>query len=379
MTGYYVYQYLHPEYGHLYCGRTENLDKRIYDHNHSLNDNISREYEHILNESVVVYVELQNKSQEIAVEAYCIDKFKPFLNKSLKYDTKESLLEMKLPKWQIYNPEKSKKNARLNELQMELNTIEDDISNIEYEIKNKKLCLENDKFQLAKIEYETKSFHDMKNKNILFGFRIKDIRWYYEHCENKNVKFYSEIYDKIGNCVNRGVIYYDFENDGLILETNSKDSTLSTMNSNEAMFDIISNSYYNFYPDLEIYPELFAALMSKKDETLIKNKPYNIKDLIDKYDVPFFSSIDDSIRVQFKNGEIYSCNIRDDSLDNGFYAWTFGEGREVLNTNTHTIEYIKEDLDKKIIKHIFSSKYYSPESDVEEEKYCNNMLLKYAS
>ena len=106
--GHYVYQYLHPEYGHLYCGRTENLDERIFRHNNMDTDNISREYENLLKESVVMYVELQNKAQEIAVEAYCIDRFKPFLNKAFKYDSDEFILEMKLPKWKLYKKRKGR-------------------------------------------------------------------------------------------------------------------------------------------------------------------------------------------------------------------------------------------------------------------------------
>lgn len=107
--GHYVYQYLHPEYGHLYIGRTENLNQRIYTHDNSKDDNIPREYEHLLKESVVMYIELQNKAQEIAVEAYCIDKYKPFLNTSLKYDEDNSILEMKLPKWKLYQRKKEKR------------------------------------------------------------------------------------------------------------------------------------------------------------------------------------------------------------------------------------------------------------------------------
>lgn len=106
---YYVYQYLHPEYGHLYCGRTENLEKRIYEHDNLKKDNIPRKYESLLKESAVMYIELKNKAQGIAVEAYLIDKYKPYLNKALKYSCDKdegSQLKMKLPRWKAYNDDK---------------------------------------------------------------------------------------------------------------------------------------------------------------------------------------------------------------------------------------------------------------------------------
>lgn len=105
---YYVYQYIHPEYGLLYFGRADNLAKRIYDHENSERDNIPRKYKSILKESAVMYMELKNKAQGIAVEAYLIDKYKPMLNTSLKY-CDESELEMTLPQWKQYYHTSNKK------------------------------------------------------------------------------------------------------------------------------------------------------------------------------------------------------------------------------------------------------------------------------
>ena len=104
---YYVYLYLHPVYGHLYCGRADNLDTRIYQHSYDDTDNIPREYVHLLRESIVMYIELKNKAQGVCVEAYYIDKLKPMLNKILKYEEdseedSDSELNLTHPKWKIY-------------------------------------------------------------------------------------------------------------------------------------------------------------------------------------------------------------------------------------------------------------------------------------
>lgn len=140
---YYVYQYLHPEYGHLYCGRTDNLDIRIYQHNNLEGDNISRKYKSLLKESIVMYIELQNKAQGVAVEAYCIDKFKPFLNIVLKYNTDmESPLNMDCPKWKIYHGNDSKYQECLYNVERENEQLKSDndlliknIKQLKYELK----------------------------------------------------------------------------------------------------------------------------------------------------------------------------------------------------------------------------------------------------
>ena len=148
---YYVYQYLHPEYGHLYCGRTDNLYKRIYDHNNKKEDNIPRKYEKLLKESVVMYVELLNKAEGISVEAYCINKYKPYLNKALIYEGKETKIKMEIPKWEIFNPKKAKQNQRLYNITKEEEEIQKEISNIENDIKIKKDIFNKLEYKLHKI------------------------------------------------------------------------------------------------------------------------------------------------------------------------------------------------------------------------------------
>lgn len=140
---YYVYMYLHPEYGHLYCGRCDNLDKRIYEHNNSEKDNIPRKYESLLKESIVMYVELQTVAQGVSLEAYCIDKFKPFLNIALKYKVDgKSPLNMDYPKWKIYRGNDSKYQECLYNVKRENEQLKSDnnlliknIKQLKYELK----------------------------------------------------------------------------------------------------------------------------------------------------------------------------------------------------------------------------------------------------
>lgn len=370
--GYYVYQYLHPEYGHLYCGRADNLDSRIYQHNNLSSDNIPREYEHLLKESVIMYIELQNKAQGIAVEAYCIDKFKPFINKALKYDDGGSLLEMKLPKWKMYDVENLNYKHHLHSIKKEKEQLIDSIVNIENEIDKKSNYLSNAKTRLKKINYEIKTHAKIESENIIFDFDIKDIKWFYSHCENKDVKFYSEIYDKVGNIVGSGVLYYDSQSKLLVLERDQ-----NKFYSNNICFDIFCSALYSFYPDIDIYPELYAALLSNNEELKVKNKIYDIDTLLNKYNDSCFASVDDSIRVISKNKKIFSCNIRDDSLNNGTYSWNLKDGEEYIEDCI--VHYKKADLNKKIKERIYSSKYYAPDANLEDGKYCEKMLLKYSA
>lgn len=391
--GHYVYQYLHPEYGHLYCGRTNDLDKRIYEHNNLKTDNISREYEELLRESIVMYVELSNKAQEVAVEAYCIDKYKPYLNKMLKYDEDNGfILDMKLPKWHLYDPKKLKYKQQLCIANTEKLQIIDEISNIENEIEIKKETLNIIKFDLAKINYEIKMQENIKKNNVLFGFNLNDIKWFYKHCDNKDVKFYSEVYDKIGKLSAEGCIYYDTNRNGLTLKywsCTNKDNNERILTDNEGIFIIIVCTLYDFYPDINIYPELYAALLSKKDDLLITNTMHNLKDLMNSYDSCCVDS-SNGVNVEFVAGEIIYCSVRLDLNNNIYkgvhnlptsdnymdYTWYKEDGISLIDENrTHYC--IKESLDVDIQNYLFSQKYYHPDYNVKEEDYCNKMILKY--
>lgn len=387
MSNHYVYQYLHPEYGHLYCGRTSNLDKRIYEHNNCKNDNISRKYKELLRESIVMYIELQNKAQEISVEAYCIDKYKPYLNKSLKYNNEDCMLEMKLPKWNVYNPQKLKYKQDLFTVKEKQTQIIEDISNIENDIKLKKDHLNKIKFDLQKINYEIKAQNNAKNNNVLFGFNLDDIRWFYKHCENKNVKFYSAIYDKMGNVCNSGCVYYDSDQNTLALKTDN-----FILTEEDAIIHVYGAALYNFYPDVNIYPELYAALLSKKDELSILNTPHDLKDLIQDYDDELIYSVDRNIFVEFRNGEIVYCQVileQNNDIYKGVhnlpkysndytvdYTWYKKDGISLVDER-NIVRYKKENIDIGIKDYIFSCKYIHPNEDRKEENYCNKMISKY--
>ena len=48
----YVYRYIHPNYPWLYVGRTDDLTRRIDEHDKGLFDNIDEEYKNLLLESL---------------------------------------------------------------------------------------------------------------------------------------------------------------------------------------------------------------------------------------------------------------------------------------------------------------------------------------
>ena len=97
----YVYRYIHPNYPWLYVGRTDDLIRRIDEHDNQLSDNIDTEYRDLLLQSFVLYTEVENKAQAIALESYLIDVYKPTLNKSNKYYG-ESIFDVYDINWKKY-------------------------------------------------------------------------------------------------------------------------------------------------------------------------------------------------------------------------------------------------------------------------------------
>ena len=97
----YVYRYIHPNYPWLYVGRTDDLIRRIDEHDNQLSDNIDAEYKDLLLQSFVLYTEVENKAQAIALESYLIDVYKPTLNKSNKYYG-ESIFDVYDINWKKY-------------------------------------------------------------------------------------------------------------------------------------------------------------------------------------------------------------------------------------------------------------------------------------
>lgn len=97
----YVYRYIHPNYPWLYVGRTDDLIRRIDEHDNQLSDKIDAEYRDLLLQSFVLYTEVENKAQAIALENYLIDVYKPILNKSNKYYG-ESIFDVYDINWKKY-------------------------------------------------------------------------------------------------------------------------------------------------------------------------------------------------------------------------------------------------------------------------------------
>lgn len=97
----YVYRYIHPNYSWLYVGRTNDLQRRIYEHDCGIYDNIDKQYNNLLLESFVVYTQLDNKAQSVTLENYLIDVYKPTLNKANKYYGK-SIFDIHEITWKKY-------------------------------------------------------------------------------------------------------------------------------------------------------------------------------------------------------------------------------------------------------------------------------------
>lgn len=388
---YYVYQYLHPEYGHLYCGRTSALDRRIYTHNNLETDNIPRKYEKLLRESVIMFVELKNKAQGVAVEAYCIDKFKPFLNISLKYndvdtDFSDFQIKMQLPKWKMYDEKTSTYKNYLMDINKENNELIKAINLAKKDINQNKKLLANKNFELQKTKYEIEHINFINDQNIQFGLTGEDIEWFYLYCKNKNVKFYSSIYNAMGEKMYTGCYYYDQKNNILKLEYEDRRSKKIVLDKSTcSIIDFYLNLLDKFYPDSNIYPELYCALLSRKDELEENNKECEITDLKDLYSGTVISSVDRNVDVVFKNGEIVKCIVYNCKYNNNYqglhdmqniYDWEYNRG-VLLYDEEGKAYYIKEKLNSDIQKIILCSKYYSPESNLKEETYCNKMLEKY--
>lgn len=92
-----VYIYYHPKHKYVYVGRTNNLKRRLYEHDHS--DVTNSE---LFRSCRVYYAEFANKAETIAVEAFLINDKKPLLNHSAKYVGKTKGLFMILPEFKYY-------------------------------------------------------------------------------------------------------------------------------------------------------------------------------------------------------------------------------------------------------------------------------------
>lgn len=389
--GYYVYQYLHPEYGHLYCGRTSDLDRRIYAHNNLETDNIPRKYEKLLRESVIMFVELKNKAQGVAVEAYCIDRFKPFLNISLKYNDEDTdfsdfQIKMQLPKWKMYDEKTSTYKNCLMDINKENNELIKAIDLAKKDINQNKKILENKNFELRKIKYEIEHINFVNDQNIQFGLTREDIEWFYLYCKNKNVKFYSIIYNAMGEKVHIGCCYYNPQNNILKLEYEDRGNKKIVLDKSTcSIFDFYLDILDKFYPDSNIYPELYFALLSRIDELKNNNKEYDITELKNVYDGITITSVDRNIDIVFMGGKIIKCTVYNCSYNNNYrgiydltnvYDWEYNRG-VLLYDEKGSAHYVKEEINSDIQKIIFNSKYYSPERNHKEEIYCKKMLDKY--
>ena len=213
---YYVYRYMHPDYPWLYVGKTIDLDGRIRSHDNSNNDNIDRKYAKLLLESTVYFLTLNNSAQMNLVELYLIDKYKPYLNKKDKHNSK-STLELKIPKWEKYirshEFQKSDLAKNAKKVKKEIEIIDNEIAELETvrsnkiaEISSFKKSIE----QLTKIESDfhqfkidassilRKSFVNNSNKSF-YHIDTDEINLIFKEFPESNLKFYLDLYNAHGD------------------------------------------------------------------------------------------------------------------------------------------------------------------------------------
>lgn len=188
----YVYRYIHPNYPWLYVGRTNDLSRRIDEHDNGMFDNIDRQYDHLLLESFVVYTKLDNKAQSIALESYLIDVYKPTLNQTNKYYG-ETIFNIYEIKWKKY----------MREADFSLSFASTDISvefNIGKYIKSQRINMRytiEDLSNMTGVSQRTISRIETGNNNVNFDTIIKLL---------KVLNLYDIVYnsfEKSVNCTNK--------------------------------------------------------------------------------------------------------------------------------------------------------------------------------
>lgn len=158
---------MHPEYGCLYIGRAENLNDRLLCHSNYKDDNIDRKYENLLEESIIFYKELQNKAEGVCIEAYYINKFKPLLNKSLKYKGQDSSIQMKSQPWKMFIGSDSKYKKSLYNLKNKNKQLEEINKSLISDIKETKYKLKEANNQLRYMKkHPVKNISDEKINRI---------------------------------------------------------------------------------------------------------------------------------------------------------------------------------------------------------------------
>ena len=299
----YVYVYMHPEHPYLYVGRTCDLEKRIKSHDTSDNDNISREYERLLQDASVWYIPLQNKAESTIVEAYLINKYKPYLNKSLNYEGISDSLILNIPEYIKMDESMRKMHIRYRELQDDVSKKAQRLKEME-EIKEELSCTE-EKLQALKIKCQSRKrecqiFSDIQNNTHTvcnIWFTAKEVEWIMENC-CIDVAFYAGFIDI--NTGNRHLFKYEKKGETkkgwlcvketdcgldkcdwtLVFESNDGKNSMS-----QILFDMMvgDNKYVS---DNDVIPELYLSMLQRELENakeILKNRirTYTAEELIE--------------------------------------------------------------------------------------------------
>ncbi len=324
----YVYVYMHPKYPYLYVGRTCDLEKRIKSHDTNDNDNIAREHERLLQEAAVWYIPLQNKAESTIVEAYLINKHKPYLNKALNYESISDSLVLSIPEYIRMDESLQKLHTRYGELQDDVSKKTQRIKEME-EIKQELTCTE-ERLQALRNECQQKKqeceiLSDILNdapKNGNIWFTSKEVKWIMDNC-GVDVAFYAgsmdintgkKMYFKLANKgkVKSGYLRSSEDDCGWQLYFEGEKESVSS-----GAFDVFvgANKYVSDNPTISsIYLKMLQENLEKRERVKNNIHPYTAEQLLQNDGhLPdgIFSIMDDdlkdslgNIRITIKNGKI---------------------------------------------------------------------------
>lgn len=340
----YVYVYMHPEHPYLYVGRTCNLEKRIETHDTNDADNIDREYVGLLHEASVYYIPLQNKAESIIVETYLINKYKPLLNKMLKYEDVSSL-EVKVPRFVKMDDALRKLHIQLSNAEQEISQKKDRLVELE-EIKEKLMSNE-ERLEKLRKQYEEQTieinmFNHISEEEAQksYYFDKKEIEYFVER-SNIDVTFYCGRMDlntkkrmyfkmeKIGNKL-KGYIKSSDDKDWAPL----KEVTIDTSKfgwSNDLWFYWMLCGECKMVADKPNMHILYKRMLDKDMEEAKKKRdaarPYTAEELIqlngripvgnykvyDKRHYSIYENEAGDVRVHVRDGNI--CGVYREKLD----------------------------------------------------------------
>ena len=277
----YVYKYSHSDYEWLYVGKADNsVAQRVYGHSKE------SKFQPFLDKVKIYYIELDNKAQSKFVESYLIDKYKPHLNRTDKYEG-ESPFELNLPQWKLYDSlihnnssqplmENTWDKKRKSEIEKLERKYKSEISNLNFELKKQK-----EKYETIFKVYESQ----------------KELTEYYKKDAEKSKDILLNLNDRY--------------------ETSIEIHKKHLESSYSRELDLYKSKYESEKHNREHYSEMYSKLLKIYNEYLDneikkKEKENITKDICKLFDDDIFNNIfDEDIfdKLKIKTEQIMSSNI----------------------------------------------------------------------